>query len=127
MNSKGQISVDAISYLLAISSMVIVYLFAGYSIVGDSENMKEARNIRLASAVGDAVLLNPELGMVGRGPDGRVRDHVVDFAKGSPKIDGVDYSLSIGGRDLRKKENPNWCAKRAGLVNGKVEIVEVCV
>lgn len=126
-NKRGQISVDAISYLLAISLTVIVFLFAGYSIIDSSGNMNEARNIRLASVIGDTVLLNPESGMVSRGENGnRVMDHVIDFGK-SPKIEGVEYSLSIGTREVRKMDNPDWCAKRAGVVNGRVEIIEVCV
>lgn len=125
-NRRGQISIDAISYLLAISSTVMVFLFAGYSIIGDSESMNEARDIRLASVIGDTVLLNPESGMVPRGENGRVQDHVIDFAK-SPKIDGVEYSLSIGNRDIKTKEAPNWCAKRVGVANGRLEVVEVCV
>lgn len=127
MNNKGQISVDAISYLLAISLTVIAFLFAGYSIIDSSGDLNGARNIRLASVIGDTILLNPESGMVSRSENGnRVMDHVIDFGK-SPKIEGADYSLSIGGQDIRKKETPNWCAKRAGLVNGKVEVIEVCV
>ncbi len=127
MNSRrGQISVDAISYLLAISLTVIVFLFAGYSIIDSSGDLNEAQNIRLASVIGDTILLNPESGMVSRGENGRVQDHVIDFGK-SPKIEGADYSLSIGGREVIRKENPNWCAKRAGVVNGKVEVIEVCV
>ncbi len=125
-NRRGQISVDAISYLLAISLTVIVFLFAGYSIIGSLDDLNEARNIRLASVIGDTVLLNPESGMVSRGENGRVQDHVIDFGK-SPKIEGVEYSLSIGDIEVRKKENPNWCAKRAGVMNGEVEIIEVCV
>lgn len=126
---RGQISVDAISYLLAISSTVIVFLFAGYSLIDVSESMSGARSIRLASVIGDTVLLNPELGMVSRSENGgRVMDHVIELGK-SPKIDGaVEYSLSVGEQDVRKKEDPNvWCAKRAGVVNGRVEVVEVCV
>lgn len=126
-NRRGQISVDAISYLLAISTTMIVFLFAGYSIIDGSGDLNEARNIRLASAIGDTVLLNPESGMVSRdGPDGRVKDHTIDFGK-TPKIEGVEYSLSIGKTDIGKKEAPDWCAKRAGVVNGRVEIIEVCV
>lgn len=129
MSSKrGQISVDAISYLLAISLTVIVFLFVGYSIIDSSGDMNEARNIRLASVIGDTILLNPDIGMVSRGENGnRVMDHVIDFGK-STKIEGVEYSFSIGDSDeVRKMENPKWCAKRAGLVNGRVEIIEVCV
>jgi len=125
-NKRGQISVDAISYLLAISLTVIVFLFAGYSIIDSSGDLSEARNIRLASVIGDTILLNPESGMVSRGETGRVQDHVIDFAR-ILKIEGVEYSLSIGDKGIRKMENPNWCAKRAGLVNGQVEVVEVCV
>lgn len=127
MDNRGQISVDAISYLLAISLTVIVFLFAGYSIIDSSGDLNEARNIRLASVIGDTVLLNPESGMVSRSENGnRVMDHVIDFGK-SPKIEGAIYSLSIGGSEVRKMENPKWCAKRAGLVDETVEVVEVCV
>ncbi len=127
-SKRGQISVDAISYLLAISLTVIVFLFTGYSIIDSSGDLNEARNIRLASVIGDTILLNPESGMVSRdGPGDRVRDHVIDFGK-SPKIEGVEYySLSIGAKNVKPMDNPNWCAKRAGLVNGQVEIIEVCV
>lgn len=128
MGNRGQISVDAISYLLAISLTVIVFLFAGYSIIDSSGDLNEARNIRLASVIGDAILLNPESGMVSRSENGdRVMDHVIDFAR-SLKIEGVEYySLSIGAKSVKLMDNPNWCAKRAGLVDGKVEVVEVCV
>ena len=133
--ARGQASIDAIFFLLAVFAIVVSFLYS-WNILSTSvtSSLEDFRAFRMANTAANVVIFDPNEGASVRDSQGTARDHLISIARIPATVlrtsaigVWVNNDVLILGTQQSEKDNA-WCSTRiaADSVTGALLRVESC-
>ena len=117
---RGQFSVEALFYLLALATLIITFVFLFSTTADKIKSRQNLPAMRLAGNLGDLLVLDPDSGLATRNGAGHALSHACDPQK--------NITLPAG-KFFTTKPSGSWtyCVTRACSVDSELRLLYVCV